>query len=80
MNSSTQSQADTSQLVKEGNNLKKRHHGEIPESSIVKKDTTKDLLTVFSDHVTINFKKASGKIQALQGRWCFAGKHNLMRN
>ena len=56
-------------LVKEACNLEDRHHGEIPEALIVKKDTTKDLPTIFSDRITVNFRKA-GTTKALKGRWC----------
>jgi hypothetical protein len=40
----------------------------------VKKDTTKDLLTIFSDIVTVQFKKKSGAIETVKGRWCFPCK------
>jgi hypothetical protein len=55
--------------VQEVSDLEERHRGEIPEALIVKMDMTKDLLTIFSDHVTVTFKKGD-KITSIKGRWC----------
>ncbi|KAI0269521.1 hypothetical protein BGY98DRAFT_937844 [Russula aff. rugulosa BPL654] len=41
----------------DSSDLEDQHRSEIPAPLAVKSDTTKDLLTVFSDLVTVNFKK-----------------------
>jgi hypothetical protein len=56
-------------MIKEASDLEEQHHGEIPDELIVKNDTTKDLLTIFSDRLNVNFKKRN-KITELKGRWC----------
>jgi hypothetical protein len=55
--------------VKDESDLEERHQGDIPDTLIVKKDTTKDLLTIFSDRLTVKFKKG-GITKAVKGRWC----------
>ena len=56
-------------IVKEASGLEEQHRGEILEALAVKKDTMRDLLTVFSDRFTVKFKKGD-KIQVLKGQWC----------
>jgi hypothetical protein len=53
----------------QASDIEERHRGKIPAALVVKSDTTKDLLTVFSDIVTVNFKK-DNKTDNLKGRWC----------
>lgn len=40
----------------------------------MKKDTTKDLLTIFSDIVTVQFNKKNGAVETVRGRWCLPCK------
>lgn len=36
-----------------------------------KKDSTRDLLTVFTDRIRVAFKKAkTGTVEEVEGRWC----------
>ncbi|KAF8232047.1 hypothetical protein L208DRAFT_1274116, partial [Tricholoma matsutake] len=49
------------------------HHGEILEELTMKKDSTKDLLMIFSDIVTVKFTKG-GKKETMRGRWCLPCK------
>ena len=51
----------------QASDLEDRHHGAIPNMLVVKNDTTKDLLTVFLDMVTVNFKKGNKTVN-LKGR------------
>lgn len=37
--------------------LEDHHHADISESLIVKKDSTRDLLLIFSDHLKVQFTK-----------------------
>ena len=41
-----------------------------PTMSIVKTDSTKDLLTCFTEKVKVKFSKADGTFEVLRGRWC----------
>jgi hypothetical protein len=50
----------------QASDLEDRHRSEIPEALIVKNDTTKVLLTVFSDLVSVIFKKGN-KMSNLKG-------------
>jgi hypothetical protein len=50
----------------QASDLEDRHCGEIPVALVVKNDTTKDLLTIFLDIVTVNFKKVD-KMTNLKG-------------
>jgi hypothetical protein len=50
-----------------------RHLLEIPVQLRVKSDTTKDLLTIFSARVTVNFKKGQNS-ETVTGRWCMLCK------
>jgi hypothetical protein len=36
----------------------------------VKTDSSKDIKLLFSDRVTVNFKKRDGSYETLKGRWC----------
>jgi len=53
----------------QASDLEDRHRGEIPVALVVKSDSTKDLMTIFSDLVTVNFKKGNKTTNA-KGRWC----------
>ena len=53
--------------------LEDRHIIEAPAELFVKKDTTKDLLTIFSDIVTVQFKKKDA-VETVRGRWCLPCK------
>ncbi len=53
----------------QASDLEDQHHGKIPAALVVKNESTKDLLTVFSDLVTVNFKKEN-KTTNLKGHWC----------
>ena len=50
-----------------------RHQLDIPLEYRVKKDTTKDLLTIFSARTNVNFKKGQTSEQ-ISGRWCMICK------
>ncbi|KAG6904054.1 hypothetical protein DXG01_012929, partial [Tephrocybe rancida] len=61
--------------------LREQHIQGIPPVRPVKKDSTKDLLTIFSDRVTVKF--VSGvKTEEGKGRWCKmrCQEHNLTEN
>ena len=49
-----------------------RHHPEEPTELHIKKDMTKDLLTIFSDSVTVQFKK-NDVVKTVRG-WCLQCK------
>jgi hypothetical protein len=49
------------------------HQIDIPVELRVKKDSTKDLLTIFSARVTVNFKKGENT-ETVSGRWCMICK------
>ncbi|KAG6905516.1 hypothetical protein DXG01_002279 [Tephrocybe rancida] len=49
--------------------LHEQHIQAIPTVHPVKKDSTKDLLTIFSDHVTVKFVSRV-KTEEGKGRWC----------
>jgi hypothetical protein len=51
----------------------RQHQLDIPTELTVKKDTTKDLLTIFSARVTVNFKEGQ-TTETLTGRWCLLCK------
>ena len=53
--------------------LTEQHCGEIPGALMMKKDSTKDLLTIFSDIAVVKFTKG-GKTVSLRGRWCLPCK------
>jgi hypothetical protein len=53
----------------QNSDLEEQHRGVIPEALVVKNDSTKDLLTIFSDKVVVNFK-AGKTVTNLKGRWC----------
>ena len=54
--------------------LGSKHHSEIPEVLPTKKDTTKDLLLMFSDRLTVVFKLKGGETETLTGQWCLICK------
>ncbi|KAN0124317.1 hypothetical protein V8E52_001966 [Russula decolorans] len=64
-----------SEDAEQASDLEDQHRGEIPGVLVIKSDTTKDLLTVFSDLVTVNFKKGN-KTTNLKGRWCLICRAN----
>ena len=45
----------------------------VPQEFNVKKDSTKDLLTIFSDLVNVKFKQ-NGYFETVRGRWCLLCK------
>ncbi len=53
----------------QASDLEDQHRGKIPAALVVKNESMKDLLTIFSDLVTVNFKKEN-KMTNLKGRWC----------
>ena len=53
----------------QNSDLKEQHRGEIPEVLVIKNDSTKDLLTICLDKVSVNFK-AGKNTTKLRGRWC----------
>jgi len=55
--------------VIQASDLGDQHRGDIPEELPVKADSTKDLLTMFSDLITVNFRKGK-KLTNAKGRWC----------
>ncbi|KAF8222274.1 hypothetical protein L208DRAFT_994729, partial [Tricholoma matsutake] len=64
-------QAETEQE----SSLEDRHLIEAPTKLSVKKDSTKDLLTIFLDIVTVQFKKKDA-VETVRGRWCLPCKMN----
>ena len=50
--------------------LQEQHQADIPAYGKTKKDTTKDLRTVFSDRTPVTFKLKGGEMETLVGRWC----------
>lgn len=56
----------------DGNDDRDRY---IPQEYNVKKDSTKDLLTVFSDLVTVKFRQQNGDVETAKGRWCLLCKY-----
>jgi hypothetical protein len=54
--------------------LEDHHIIKAPMELSVKKDTMKDLLTVFLDIVTVQFKKSSVVVETVRGRWCLPCK------
>ena len=53
----------------QNSDLEEQHRSEIPEVLVVKNDSTKDLLMICSDKVSVNFK-AGNNTTKLRGRWC----------
>ena len=56
-----------------GGDLDDRHHVKIPLALAVKKEKTRDLLTIFSDLVVVKFKKGE-LCETVKGRWCLCCK------
>lgn len=46
----------------------------LPDEKPTKVDTTKDLLTIFSDRVDVKFMKKDGSYEVVRGRWCLVCK------
>lgn len=61
-------------LRQDASDLEDRHIAEIPENLNVKKERAKDLLTIFSDLVTVKFKHAGDEDETVKGRWCLQCK------
>ncbi|KAG6903628.1 hypothetical protein DXG01_016183, partial [Tephrocybe rancida] len=59
-------------LLDEG--LNERQAEGIPNILPVKKDSTRDLLLIFSDRCTQEFERPGGKVQEVTGRWCWSCK------
>lgn len=53
--------------------LEDRHHTDILESLIVKKDSTRDLLLIFSDCLKVQLTKGKTS-ETLKGQWCLQCK------
>ncbi|KAG6906426.1 hypothetical protein DXG01_014018 [Tephrocybe rancida] len=54
--------------------LNDRHSRGIPSTLPVKKDSTRDLLLIFSDRTKQDFVNKSGNSTILEGRWCLVCK------
>ncbi|KAN0081297.1 hypothetical protein V8E55_008921, partial [Tylopilus felleus] len=52
------------------------HCGELQATRHVKKQNTKDLLTIFSDQVTVRFINTDGREELKLGRWCMVCKED----
>ncbi|KAH9041793.1 hypothetical protein EDB85DRAFT_1886448 [Lactarius pseudohatsudake] len=63
----------SAQGKKRGDDLEDRHRVKIPSQVGVKKGLTKDLLTIFSDHVVVKFMKNEG-YETVKGWWCLPCK------
>jgi hypothetical protein len=52
------------------------HHAQGTPSIVAsKKNTTRDLLTIFSDRIDVAFKKQkTGTVEMVEGRWCLLCK------
>ncbi|KAF8488723.1 hypothetical protein F5888DRAFT_1639060 [Russula emetica] len=59
----------SAQKTNQGGDLEGHHCVEISVPLEVKKETTKDLLTVFSDLIVVKFKK-NESYETVKGRWC----------
>jgi hypothetical protein len=57
--------------LQEGGDLEQRHIVDIGLLLTAKKDSTRDLLTIFSDIVSIRLKSTK---ESLRGRWCMSCK------
>jgi len=47
---------------------------DIAEQSNIKADSSRDLLMIFSDRVTVKFSQKGGVTKTLKGRWCILCK------
>jgi hypothetical protein len=63
----------------DGGNIEDRDQS-IPQEFHVKKDSTKDLLTVFSDIKTVTFKNGDKMETPVRGRWCLLCKYVTQKN
>ena len=59
--------------MEQESDLEDCHHPEAPTELHIKKDTTKDLLTIFWDIVTVQFKK-NDIVEVMRGQWCLQCK------
>ncbi|KAF8136211.1 hypothetical protein EV363DRAFT_1080628, partial [Boletus edulis] len=56
--------------------VRDEHRGKPAAARNVKKRNTKDLLTIFSDWVTVKFLGVDGKSDLKVGRWCLVCKED----
>ena len=57
------------------NKLKRLQEVDLPDTSIpvramIKKDSTRDLLIIFTDQVKVKFNRPDGTSEIVEGRWC----------
>ena len=50
--------------------MRTSHIIKAPTEVFVKKDTMKDLLTIFSDIVMVQFNRKNGAAETIRGWWC----------
>jgi hypothetical protein len=63
--------------LKESNaDLNSDHQGKTRPARKVKVHNTKDLLTIFSDPITVKFIGKDGTAEVLTGRWCLICKYS----
>jgi hypothetical protein len=55
--------------IQQVDDLADRHNAEIPSALVVKNESVKDLLTIFSDLVVVKFTKGD-RDETVKGRWC----------
>jgi hypothetical protein len=53
------------------------HRAGIPDQKAVKADSTRDMLTVFTDKVSVKFTHKNGGTETVKGRWCLICKYVL---
>jgi hypothetical protein len=46
------------------------HRANTPDKLAVKADLSRDILTIFSDRLSVKFKSNQHEIETLKGRWC----------
>lgn len=54
--------------------MEEHHLGNIPDALVIKQDMTKDLQTIFSDLISVNFKKGRNTTN-LKGQWYLICKY-----
>jgi hypothetical protein len=59
-----------SHSIFKGSDLEEWHQSNIPTKLKVKGESTKDLLLIFSERVTVKFKKKNDNYETVVGRWC----------
>jgi hypothetical protein len=47
-------------------------HAMIPDEKAIRKESSRDLLTVFSDRVEVKFTNADRSAEVLKGHWCMS--------